>query len=207
MPKATFFNLSEDKQERIMAAAVEEFSKYDYNEVTVSKIVKEAGIPKGSFYQYFEDKFDLFKYIILLVGEKKKVYFADVFLEMNQKGFFELLNDMYKAGLRFACDNPKYSNIGTLLVKSSDSGLLNRIYEGVGGQIDDFLGPFIQKAIDKGELRDDIDISFLNYIFGQLNMIFADYFFNVKGGSDINAYVEEIDVMLELFKNGVAKKS
>lgn len=207
MPKATFFNLSEDKQERIMTAAIEEFSKYAYNEVTVSKIVKEAGIPKGSFYQYFEDKFDLFYHIIQKVGEMKKNYFIPALVNMNNNTFFESLGLMYKAGIQFAMENPKEANIGTLFLKNSDKTLQDKIYGDMTDQVNDFFGPFIQTAIDKGELRDDIDVSFLSYIFGQFNMVFADYFFNVKGGSDLNTYVKDIDVMLELFKNGVVKRS
>jgi len=206
MPKATFFNLPEEKRERIMTAAIDEFSKYDYNEVTVSKIVKEAGIPKGSFYQYFEDKFDLFLHIIVLVGEMKKSYFLPMFAKMADQTFFESLGDMYKAGIKFLMENPKHANIGTLLMKSSDKTLIDRIYGDMGGQVDNFLGPFLKEAIEKGEIRDDIDISFLTYIFGQFNMVFADYFFNVKGSSNFEEYVKDIDVMLDLFKNGSVKR-
>jgi AcrR family transcriptional regulator len=206
MPKATFFNLSEEKRDRIMTAAIDEFSKYDYNEVTVSKIVKEAGIPKGSFYQYFEDKFDLFFHIITLVGETKKSYFMPMFANMGQASFFDSLSEMYKAGIKFSMEHPKEANIGSLLLKSSDKTLLKRIYGDMEGQVEGFLGPFLQTAIDSGELRDDIDTSFLSYIFGQFNMVFADYFFNIKGGSDFSVYAKDIDVMLDLFKNGVIKR-
>lgn len=62
MPKETFYNLAPEKQERIMAAAKAEFSKVPLQEASIAKIIKMAGISRGSFYQYFEDKEDLYYY-------------------------------------------------------------------------------------------------------------------------------------------------
>lgn len=64
MPKATFFNLKEEKRLKIENALVKEFSRGTLEEVSISNIVQEAGIPRGSFYQYFEDKEDAIKFII-----------------------------------------------------------------------------------------------------------------------------------------------
>ncbi len=64
MPTATFFNLNEAKKKRLMLAAQHEFSRAPLAEVSVSAIVADAQIPRGSFYQYFEDKEDLYFYYI-----------------------------------------------------------------------------------------------------------------------------------------------
>lgn len=63
MPKQTFFNLPKEKRDRIIAAAKEVFSKNSYEEASINQIVKLAQIPRGSFYQYFEDKDDLYGYL------------------------------------------------------------------------------------------------------------------------------------------------
>ena len=60
MPKETFFNLPEVKRGAILDAALEEFAAYPYDQASVNRIVARAGIPKGSFYQYFENKKDLY---------------------------------------------------------------------------------------------------------------------------------------------------
>ena len=64
MPKSTYFNLPQKKQTRILDIAAEEFAEHPYAVASVSKIVRQAGIAKGSFYQYFEDKFDLYRTLI-----------------------------------------------------------------------------------------------------------------------------------------------
>jgi AcrR family transcriptional regulator len=63
MPKQTFFNLPKEKRDRIIAAAKEVFSKNSYEEASINQIVKLAQIPRGSFYQYFADKDDLYGYL------------------------------------------------------------------------------------------------------------------------------------------------
>jgi AcrR family transcriptional regulator len=71
MPKETFFNLPETKREQITDIAISEFAKNTYDTASISNIVRIAGIAKGSFYQYFDDKKDLYQYLIELGTQRK----------------------------------------------------------------------------------------------------------------------------------------
>ncbi len=75
MPKSTFYNLNEEKREKIEKALKKEFSRNTFEKASISNIIEEANIPRGSFYQYFEDKDDALKYIIgnFLNDEKKQI--------------------------------------------------------------------------------------------------------------------------------------
>lgn len=64
MPKETFYRLPDEKRERIMAAAEREFLENSFEAASINRIIKEVAIPRGSFYQYFEDKKDIFLYIV-----------------------------------------------------------------------------------------------------------------------------------------------
>ncbi|MFD1671225.1 TetR/AcrR family transcriptional regulator [Agrilactobacillus yilanensis] len=64
MPKQTFFNLPEEKQQHLLAVARQAFSKAPFDKVSIASIIAAAEIPRGSFYQYFEDKADLYDYLI-----------------------------------------------------------------------------------------------------------------------------------------------
>ena len=64
MPKETFFNLPAEKYSNIISIAIDEFAANPYHIASISKIVRQAGIAKGSFYQYFDDKHDLYHYLI-----------------------------------------------------------------------------------------------------------------------------------------------
>ncbi len=49
MVKATFENLSKDKQDRVTEALLKEFSAHTLASAQVARIVKEAGIARGPF--------------------------------------------------------------------------------------------------------------------------------------------------------------
>lgn len=70
MPKDTFFHLNQEKKDRIISAAKKEFSTHLLHKSRVSNIIEDAKIPRGSFYQYFDDLEDLFYYIIDLSFEE-----------------------------------------------------------------------------------------------------------------------------------------
>lgn len=56
MPLQLFHALSEDKQAKIFQAALNEFSLHGYQLASTNKIVKSAGISKGSLFKYFSNK-------------------------------------------------------------------------------------------------------------------------------------------------------
>ena len=64
MPSQTFNNLSDEKKQRIFKAIYLELVRVPFPEMSINKIIKNADIPRGSFYQYFENKDDAFDYFV-----------------------------------------------------------------------------------------------------------------------------------------------
>ncbi len=94
MPKQTFYNLKEEKREKIEQALLKEFSNNTFEGASISNIIVEAQIPRGSFYQYFENKEDAVEYIInkYLKKEKEKIYTS---LLRNNGDIFKTSIDIY----------------------------------------------------------------------------------------------------------------
>ena len=63
MPKETFYHLSPEKREKVEKALENELGRTSFEKASISKIIKEAKISRGSFYQYFENKEDAITYI------------------------------------------------------------------------------------------------------------------------------------------------
>lgn len=73
MPTNTFFNLPEEKKNKILKSANKEFARVPLEQASIKNIVENAEIARGSFYQYFEDKQDLFDYLMTLkIGNMQK---------------------------------------------------------------------------------------------------------------------------------------
>ena len=76
----TFLRLPEEKRRRFLDAAWEEFAGARFTEVSINQIVRRAGIPRGSFYQYFAGKDDLFAYLLEEVRNHVKEEYRKVLL-------------------------------------------------------------------------------------------------------------------------------
>ena len=63
MATKRFYNLSEAKKQVIIEAIKEEFTRVQFDKVSINKIIQRAGISRGSFYTYFEDKNDALGYL------------------------------------------------------------------------------------------------------------------------------------------------
>lgn len=63
MPTSTFFNLKDSKKERIIKAVKKVFTRKRLLDMSVKNIVEDAGIARGSFYQYFNSKEDIIEYM------------------------------------------------------------------------------------------------------------------------------------------------
>ena len=89
MPTQRFFNLKEEKRKVILDAAVHEFTRVPFSEVSINKIIKEADISRGSFYTYFGDKKDLARYILRGFREKFREAVFEA-MDSAEGNFFEV---------------------------------------------------------------------------------------------------------------------
>lgn len=64
MPTSLFWGLNTEKQQNIVSAGVSEFADYSYENSSTNRIVKKAGISKGSLFKYFPTKEDFYFYIL-----------------------------------------------------------------------------------------------------------------------------------------------
>lgn len=64
MPQEAFEHLSAEKKEKLVNAAIREFSEFPYERASVFNIAKNAGISRSGFYYYFNDKEDVYRYLL-----------------------------------------------------------------------------------------------------------------------------------------------
>lgn len=91
MPSSTFLNLPVEKQEKLLEAATREFSRRPFSEASINQIIKDAGIPRGSFYMYFGDKEDLFRYVLQGYMDQMLMVIEELLLREQGDLFLALL--------------------------------------------------------------------------------------------------------------------
>lgn len=63
MPTTTWRNLDAAKRDRVVDAAIVEFGRRGFSAGSLNVVAREAGVAKGSLFQYFDDKLDLFAHV------------------------------------------------------------------------------------------------------------------------------------------------
>lgn len=99
MPKKTFLNLPKEKQKRLLDAAYKEFSNVPIEDASINVIIQDADISRGSFYQYFEDKDDLYSHCLDLLRENQFVQVENCFKNADGKlfiGLFDVFDYFYQ---------------------------------------------------------------------------------------------------------------
>jgi AcrR family transcriptional regulator len=105
MPTTTFFNLPNEKREKLIQAIKDELCRVSFDKASINKIVQAAQIPRGSFYQYFENKQDMLRYI-LTDYQNQLIDLIKQSLHASGGDLFQLFEDMFEFAIRFALDDP-----------------------------------------------------------------------------------------------------
>lgn len=155
MPKKTFENLDADKRDQFVNGFLREFTLYKYDDASISRVLKQLGLAKGSFYQYFENKQDLFNYLIGITFQAKMS-----FLQHVQRGeynsFWEYWREMYAEGLKFDSRHPLMSNFAYRLMDNLNSPTVFDMYAQWQQQGLQTLTQMVEAEIKLGGFRDDI---------------------------------------------------
>lgn len=98
MPKETFYNLNETKQNKIDDILLNIFAKNNIATISVSQIVNEMQMSRGAFYKYFTDLFDAYQYIT----SKAMIYIHKGILAEIHNNDYHLYQGLRSYVLKFA---------------------------------------------------------------------------------------------------------
>ena len=203
MPSSTFLNLPAEKQEKLLEAATREFSHKPFNEASINQIIKEAGIPRGSFYMYFQDKEDLFRY--LLKGYVDQLFMLlEEFLLRVRGDIFQALLDLYDF-VQTKADQMDLGEIGAMtgIIRCNSGMQKNSLLEMLDPEVIlQRLGDAVNP--DLLDLRQDRD---LGDILGALLVVAAPMIYTgLQAGGD-PATRDRLENILQIFKRGMGTKS
>lgn len=196
MPSQTFFNLPDTKRKAIIDASMNLFIEHQYEGVTIRALAAKSGISIGSFYQYFEDKDDIYLYLIIRIAKK----------------VFRQYRDAY--GTTFMKN--KNLPLGELLTEQELAMDGTWHYAPVGVMIKFYFGNFsrnlsmdiyhdLQKLEEEGKLKDcvDIDLIYYQYVTAMFNM--AMYFREKQIDDEEERLRIKNNYYNEIFPRGILK--
>lgn len=207
MPQATFFNLPDDKKILIIAAALDEFSSASYDTASINQICKKSNIAKGSFYQYFTDKMDLYVYIMTLAIEEKIKFFSSVLTEFDTLSLLEQFRLLFLKGIEFAKDYPQYAALGEQFSKENNELAKSSVIKEGDKQSETLFIQMIDQAKSKGEIDSRVDSLALNMILQSLNNTVNEYMLDKYENVRYEDYEEDVnnfvDSLLTIIFKGI----
>jgi AcrR family transcriptional regulator len=203
VPKETFFNLPEDKRAFICDVAIDEFAEYSFDQASINRIVANSGIAKGSFYQYFEDKRDLFFYLMKLLTEEKIKYLSPISGNPDEDDIFTVVRELFLSGIQFAVDHPRYAAIGNKLLANKEATIYRELKVDSLPSAIAIFEPLIEKAIARGEIRADIDIQILKHLITSMNVVIVEYCSEYYPQTIYESMIETADAFIDILKNGI----
>lgn len=90
MPKDTFYNLNEDKKDKIIEVLKETFKNKTIFDANVKEIVEKLNIARGSFYQYFENLEDAY----FMILELETVDIHKLFIKILKENSLDLFKSL-----------------------------------------------------------------------------------------------------------------
>lgn len=200
MPTQTFINLKEAKKTMVFNAILNEAIKSNFDTFNISNVVKEAAIPRGSFYSYFIDKYDVYHYLLDKIASEKLAFFGPIDLNAHAT-FIDVFKDLYAKGLRFASKHPKYTQVFSNIINDKQEVYEAFLEDGLE-LTRGFFKSFIIEDINNGHISKHIDPDIL-----------ADLAVNLTSNISINEMKKErfdlerieskIKVVIDILEKGI----
>ena len=167
VPKTTFQNLPRDKRDRIVELAIEEFAARPYHAASLSRIVTRAGIAKGSIYQYFENKLDLYRWLLIEEVPRRKLAAMRQHPAVAQPTTLrELLRAAVTAGLRFMLANPRLAQLAAAVAMPTEDPQLRALYREIQASGHAAFKAMLTPFVENGQLRPEVDLDVVARILG-----------------------------------------
>ena len=203
MPSERFYRLSEEKQGLIWKASMKEFIAVPYEKVSINKIIRDAGISRGSFYPYFEDKRDLLSFLLGDTAKKWREFCLEG-LDKSDGDVFSLMESMMDYALEFCKNNDLFSLHKNLIMYPEDA-----LLECTVGDMDleKAVGEEFFGKIDRSKLRDGSTGGVLILVKLCLAAMMAGIGEFHKNPDHENIIKKEYKKALLLLKNGAYRDS
>ena len=160
----TFRRLAPDKKERVYRTAIELFGHFGYDGLPVDRFCREAGISKGSFFQYFPSKSHLLEFSLLVFDGYLEDWVAEVRKEESAVMARDRLMYLYHAIVLntklFASERVFYLFATNAL---SHAGV---VVEGADPErhFREYIFDIVRRGVHTGEIRHDFEVALTEHL-------------------------------------------
>jgi AcrR family transcriptional regulator len=158
LPTVTWARVDPARRAAVIAAAEDEFGAHGFSRGSLNVIARRAGVAKGSLFQYFADKRDLFSYIADVGSQRVRGYMEDRIRELDpSRPFFEFLTDLLDTWVAYFADHPRERSLHAAASLEVDTDARVSVRNVIHRHYLEVMRPLVRDAHARGDLRADCD--------------------------------------------------
>ena len=208
MPKETFNQLKKEKKEHILRTAALVFAERGFARTDMAEIAKRAGVAKGSLYNYFDSKEDLYLFVCRdgMKRSRNSVYGG----LLPDWDIYRQVDHIFRKGIAFASTYPEYVRLYLNISSAGMERFADRLTLEVEKHTADHLKRLIKRGLHEKTVRPDINPEmaafFINNLYIMLMVspvsrhfrIRMKEYLQIEGALDRNRIEDAVEMAIEL---------
>lgn len=196
-------------KEKILQAAITEFSASGYDKVTMENICTRHGISKGMMYHYYSGKDDLFLLCVQNMYQMMQQYLEENMAELEKKDALHALKEFWMLRESFFGEHPPFKNIFENALLRTPPHLFEKIEE-IRGPIEALNRQFLHRTIGKIELREDLKKENVSIYLEAMESVFwklVEQYRREQRISDVHSLMEAAGELWDMVLLGVVRQN
>jgi TetR/AcrR family transcriptional regulator len=170
MPKPTFKHLPDEKRERILRTASQLFASRGFNRTDMDEIAKRSGVAKGSLYNYFQSKDELFLFVCRnAIQRSREATWGEVGGDWD---IYRVVDHIFRHHAKFEFNFPEYHRLHL----NFSSPRMERFADRLGLESEQHtsirLKKLLKDGVREGTIRRDIDVPVAAFTINSLYILF-----------------------------------
>jgi len=167
--KETFNKISEEKRQRVLDAAIDEFSSRGFSSANINVIAKNAGISIGSMYNYFSSKDDLY---LTVINHGYKILESIINkIDLEEGDIFDKIEKLLRSAQSYAKKYPRLHQIYLDTSTEGSSHLSKRLSKKMESITADFYHKSLKESMDRGVIASDTDEYIASFCIDNLMLL------------------------------------
>ena len=170
MPKETFLKIPAQKRERLLREAARLFAERGYNQTDMAQLAERAGVAKGSLYNYFKNKEDLYIHVCEdgIRRSREAIYGGmDPDWDIHRQ-----VEHIFRSGMRFVLAFPEYLILYANISSAGMERFSERLSLAVEKYTADYLKQLLRRGLQRGTVRKDVDVNLAAFLINSLYIVF-----------------------------------
>ncbi|QNG20250.1 TetR/AcrR family transcriptional regulator [Rhodococcus triatomae] len=158
MPTATWERLPQERRAAVIEAAEAEFAARGFSHGSLNTICREAGVSKGSLFQYFTDKADMYVYLADRASRRIRAAIEAEAARLHwNDDFYSSMLSLTETWVRYFYDHPRDLAMTAATNLEPDQTARASVREVVNEHYTEVLSPLLDAARDNGQLTREAD--------------------------------------------------